>query len=731
MNVQQPEVSLEDDEEVESTDIVDLGPPVHKFSHVAPFDGLCSSVTSGYLTDWKRWMEKSDVMNSPLPASHNTTVNLFQKLLLVKSLREDKLQQSIAAFVAKKLGPRFAESPAATMEDIYRDLDNATPCIFILSKGADPTAMLLRFAKKCSYDDRLHIVSLGQGQGPVAAKLIENGTKSGDWVVLQNCMLARSWMGELDKIVFELQQKTKEPGGGGIHPDFRLYLTSAPADYFPVSILQNGVKMTNEPPTGFRANLISSFSNLIKEEDFEGCLKAKEWKKLLCGLAFFHANIQERRKFGPLGWNIRYAFDESDLETSIAVLRRFLEEQEHVPWDALNYATGQINYGGRVTDDWDRRCIMSILSIYMVPSVLEEGYKFSKSGKYFSPAEGSLKAIMSYFQSLPQADDPEVFGMHDNANVTFNTNESLILMSTLLSLQPRAASGGGGKSSDDIVIDLATMYEQMTPQTLEEEDAGVTTFIIQSNGLLNSLAICLVQEMIKFNKLMRRMKSTLKDIKMAIRGMIVMSSDLDSMYTAFMNNQLPGIWEKASFASLKSLGSWVRDLIFRVDFMRSWLLNGEPAAFPLPVFFFPQGFMTASLQTFARKHMESIDTLSFEFNVLHESPEELTVGPEDGVYLFGLYLEGARFDRTSWLLAESEPGRMFDLLPAVHFKPAVNHKQAAATYACPVYKTAVRKGVLSTTGMSTNFVVPVELPTDESEQKWILAGVAALCNLTD
>ena len=83
------------------------------------------------------------------------------------------------------------------------------------------------------------------------------------------------------------------------------------------------------------------------------------------------------------------------------------------------------------------------------------------------------------------------------------------------------------------------------------------------------------------------------------------------------------------------------------------------------------------------------------------------------------------------MMAESEPGRMYDLLPVIHFKPAVNHKQFPSTYACPVYKTAVRKGVLSTTGMSTNYVVPIELPTDESEQKWILAGVAALCNLTD
>lgn len=143
--------------------------------------------------------------------------------------------------------------------------------------------------------------------------------------------------------------------------------------------------------------------------------------------------------------------------------------------------------------------------------------------------------------------------------------------------------------------------------------------------------------------------------------------------------------------------------------------------------------MTASLQTFARKHMEAIDSLSFEFEVLKTEPEEITESPEDGVIVYGLYMEGARFDQELGLIVESKPGKMYDLLPAMHFKPVANHKQAPNTYACPVYKTAVRKGVLSTTGMSTNYVLPIELPisADDSEQKWILAGVAALCNLTD
>jgi len=201
--------------------------------------------------------------------------------------------------------------------------------------------------------------------------------------MLQNCHLAETWMGALELIVMDFQER------GDIDPDFRLFVTSMPCNYFPVFVLQNGVKLTTEPPRGIKANLKRGYND-FKSDYLDDIKKPKEWRKLVFGLSFFHAVLQERRKFGPLGWNILYEFNDSDLETSLVMLKLFIEEQDEIPWDALVYVTGHINYGGRVTDDNDRRCLLTTLQKYYCTENLEDGYIYSDSGKYYAPVYGDI-----------------------------------------------------------------------------------------------------------------------------------------------------------------------------------------------------------------------------------------------------------------------------------------------------------------------------------------------------
>jgi dynein heavy chain len=179
---------------------------------------------------------------------------------------------------------------------------------------------------------------------------------------------------------------------------FRIWLTSMPSDKFPVSILQNGVKVTNEPPKGLKNNILGSYLG-IDESEFESSPKPNALKRLMWGLCFFNALIIERRKYGPLGWNIPYEFSASDLRISQAQLYDFLKHYDDVPYDALRYMVAEANYGGRVTDPMDRRSISIILQDYYNSDMLKEGHKISESGKYFVPPDGSLANYIDFIRN--------------------------------------------------------------------------------------------------------------------------------------------------------------------------------------------------------------------------------------------------------------------------------------------------------------------------------------------
>ena len=346
-----------------------------------------------------------------MPGGWDDKLTYFIKLAVVKVFKEDKAVASAQQYIGAELGKAFTEAPPWTLDDVFPDTNSRVPIIFILSTGADPTAMLQRFATKMGWvpGERLHFCSLGQGQGPIAEEMVSKAQDNGDWVCLQNCHVASSWMLSLEAMVNNMSQDYNP-----VHDDFRLWLTSMPAAIFPVLVLQNGIKLTNEPPKGVRANMKRTFND-IQEDVWEGCSKPQPYKKLVFALSTFHAIIQERRKFGPLGWNIRYEFNASDIECSMLTLKMFLEEQDEIPWAALVYVTGQINYGGRVTDDLDRRCLMSILKKYYLPDILDDSYRFTPSGTYYAPPEGDLFSFRDYLEQLPLTEAPEVFGMHPNA----------------------------------------------------------------------------------------------------------------------------------------------------------------------------------------------------------------------------------------------------------------------------------------------------------------------------
>jgi dynein heavy chain len=173
-----------------------------------------------------------------------------------------------------------------------------------------------------------------------------------------------------------------------IHPEFRLWMTSMPTPKFPVSALQNSVKMTMEPPSALRSNLLQTYEN-IEDSDLESCRKPHAYKKLLFGLSFFHAIVQARRKFGGIGWNIPYAFTLEDFDVCKKQLKIFLNDYDEVPYKVLTFLVAEINYGGRVTDYIDGILIFSLINRYLKPEIMDDDFYFSKTKVYRSIPAGS------------------------------------------------------------------------------------------------------------------------------------------------------------------------------------------------------------------------------------------------------------------------------------------------------------------------------------------------------
>ena len=204
------------------------------------------------------------------------SLQCFQKPFTSPKFEVLEERRSVIIFIAYQTGQAFVQPAAFDTSNSFADLVSTTPLIFILSPGTD----VIAFADKLGMLKRFESVSLGRGQGPKAMKL------------LSNC--------HLEAVVEQF------------NPD-NIWLTSVPAKSFPVQVLQNGVKMTSDPPSGLRANLIRSYSAL-SDELLKESKPPKIFKTLLFGFCYFHSAVQDRRKFGPIGCNIACGFTPEDLQ---------------------------------------------------------------------------------------------------------------------------------------------------------------------------------------------------------------------------------------------------------------------------------------------------------------------------------------------------------------------------------------------------------------------------------
>ncbi|XP_048858906.1 dynein axonemal heavy chain 10 [Brienomyrus brachyistius] len=668
---------------------------------------------------WKMWYDLDALEQAPFPMMYEDKLTAFQRLLLLRCFRVDRVYRAVADYVTITMGEKYVQPPVISFEAIFEQSTPNSPIIFILSPGSDPASDLIKLAEKSGFgDSRLRFLAMGQGQEKVALQLLETAVSRGQWLMLQNCHLLVKWLKELEKA---LERITKP------HPDFRLWLTTDPIKDFPIGILQKSLKVVTEPPNGLKLNMRATYFK-ISNETLMKC-PHPAYRSLVYVLAFFHGVVQERRKYGKIGWNVPYDFNESDFQVCMEILNTYLTKaytqgDDRIPWGSLKYLIGEVMYGGRAIDSFDRRILTVYMDEYLGDFIFDTFQPFhffhNDEVDYRIPPDGFKETFVGEIELLPLANTPEVFGLHPNAEIGYYTQAARDMWAHLIELQPQTGETGGGVSREEYIGQVARDIQSKLPKRFDLD--------VIRKGLgphVSPTSVVLLQELERFNRLVLRMGRSLAELQRALAGEVGMSSELDEVGRALFNGQIPSIWRRLAPDTLQSLGNWMPHFQRRFDQYSSWIEDGEPRVMWLSGLHIPESYLTALVQATCRKNGWPLDRSTLYTQVTqYRSEEEVNERPGQGCFVSGLYLEGADWDVENACLVRSKPKVLVAQLPILKVIPIEAHRlKLQNTLRTPVYTTSMRRN-----SMGVGLVFEADLFTTKHISHWVLQGVCLCLN---
>jgi dynein heavy chain len=658
---------------------------------------------------WKKYCESECPEKEKLPQEWKSKTPM-QQLCILRALRPDRMSYAVRDFVAIKMGDKYIDSTRIPLAKSFQESNSFTPIFFILSPGVDPVKDVEALGNQHGFTEDLgtfHNVSLGQGQEVIAEQMLDVAYAKGGWVFLQNIHLVAKWLPVLEKKLEALST--------GAHPNFRVFLSAEPAasaayHIIPTSILQASIKITNEPPSGMKANIHRALDN-FNQETLDRCSKDGEFKSILFSLCYFHAVVLERRKFGTQGWNRSYPFSTGDLTISADVLYNYLEGFAKVPWTDLRYIFGEIMYGGHISDDWDRRLCATYLEVYIQEDMMETVLELAPN--FPAPPPSDYKEYHRYIDENLPPESPYLYGLHPNAEIGVLNEAADSLFRTILEMQPRDAAGGVAESREEKIKAVLDDIMERLP-----ENFNVTELLSRVEERTPYISVA-IQECDRMSILTTEIRRSLKELDLGLKGDLTISEKMEKLMNALFFNQVPTYWEKLAFPSLNPLASWYNDLLLRIKDLEAWVAEFHlPSVVWISGLFNPQSFLTAIMQTTARKNEWPLDRMTLTVDVMKKTREELTSPPREGAYIHGLFMEGARWDSNAGVIAESHLKELTPSMPVLYVRAIpVDKKETKGIYECPLYRTRQR---------GPTYVWTFNLKTKEKPSKWVLAGVCLL-----
>ncbi|KAL3689255.1 hypothetical protein R1sor_015564 [Riccia sorocarpa] len=638
-----------------------------------------------------------------LPEPWPEKLGPFRSLLVLRCLRLDMVMDAVAELVKSQLRLRKEHLAELSVEDACDESSPEIPVTCIFQGVATPLDEIMTCAKRKNMLKRLRVFSLDQCQGPKLSDAVKEAATWGKWVVLQNCHANVPWINtSLRVILEEVKQKP-------VHESFRLWLTMVPTSGRPPYLLSDSVKIVVEPPKGVKRKILQTLKTQQADEIYFGrrTMRIEEHvakhPRALFQLALFHALVQERASFGVIGWNIAMQLDHTvfnlakaelikvldgcDLDTNGAPLKKtnkgFLERNR---MESLQHLITRVIYGGYVMDTWDEHSLNQLFEHCFMSNFSTKSGSSVRS--YLPRNKGTIDDFLKHASDLPEPDDPEVMGLQKDALLNSAERDVQQIFTEALTLE-------SGKES--FLAPLSCIFESKRALLLQciSELRPVVSASLDEPRLLadthqpaNPISLLLLQEVKRYNRLILVMGKSIAEATKEI--------------------ETPG------------------DMKSETERLCGSIIAG-------------QALFSATLQLFARAKKVPLSSVQLDVIMTEEKVDKSYEEPEDGCYITGLHLEGARWDAEAEALAEAEGKYLSSSSCCLWLRPRTNVDGALRVkksddkdkhYSCPIYTTPARNGLKPCRGC--NYVGTIDLPVGtRSAMHWALQGVALLCSSRD
>ncbi len=509
----------------------------------------------------------------------------MHQMLLIQAFRPDRVIAAGQLLVATVLGDDFmplAETELDFTSCVEKQLTASTPALLCSVPGFDASGRVDDLATELN--KQISSIAIGSAEGfNQADRAINSACKTGRWVLLKNVHLAPQWLIQLEKKLHSLQP----------HAGFRLFLTMEISPRVPVNLLRAGRIFVFEPPPGIRANLLRTFKFIPIARMMK---PPSERARLYFLLAWFHAIVQERLRYVPLGWAKKYEFNESDLRVACDTLDTWIDTTamgrtnlppEKVPWDAIVTLLSQSIYGGKIDNNFDQRLLASFLGKLFTARSFEadfalvanvDGVAGGPNGqRHITMPDGTRRDhFLKWIEGLADRQTPSWLGLPNNAEKVLLTTHGTDLVSKLLKMQQLEDDDELAYSAEEGIETAKPRQEDGRPSWMKTLHNSATAWLellpksLQTlkrtvENIKDPLYRYFEREVASGAKLLLTVISDLQDVVLICQGEKKQTNHHRSMLSELVRGIIPKGWRRYTVPVGCTVIQWITDFSNRIQ----------------------------------------------------------------------------------------------------------------------------------------------------------------------